>query len=201
MKSAQLSRNNVINRLKEDFEFIKGWVKNPGAVGAVKPTGVPAARHMASLIPTESDLPVLELGPGTGVITKELIKRGFEPKKIVSIEYSKDFYDYLVESIPDVNFINGNAFNLEETLNDVEYERYAGVIGAIPLLNIPEEERVNVIVESLKLVANNGPFVQISYGPKPPMAAVPGKFTVKKSDRIYRNLPPAGIWIYRKDVQ
>lgn len=201
MKLGHSMGKNIAVRFREDFEFIKGWVKNPGAVGSIKPTGEIAARHMAGLLPIETGLPVLELGPGTGVITREILKRGLEPHKIVSIEYSKKFYDYLVENIPGVNFINGDAFDLGKTLKDIEYKTYAGVIGAIPLLNIPNQQREETIYESLKLVAGNGPFIQISYGPKAPIAAVPGKFTVEKSDRIFRNIPPAGIWIYRKDMQ
>ncbi len=201
MMPQYLTANKIAARFREDIEFIKGWIKSPGAVGSIKPTGEIAARYMASLLPIEEGLPVLELGPGTGVITREILKRGVEPNKIVSIEYSKEFYDYLTANIPDVNFINGDAFDLSKTLKDVEYKVYAGVIGAIPLLNIPMSQREDVIHESLKLVAPNGPFIQISYGAKPPVPAVPGKFTVEKSDRIFRNIPPAGIWVYRRDMQ
>lgn len=201
MKPDYLVGKKIVARFKEDFRFIKAWVKNPGTVGSIKPTGEIAARYMASLLPIDTGLPVLELGPGTGVITKEILKRGLEPNKIVSIEYSKEFYNYLVSNIPGVNFINGDALDLTKTLKDVEYKTYAGVICAIPLLNMPKLHREEIINEGLKLIAPNGPFIQLCYGPKPPLAAVPGKFTVEKSDRIFRNIPPAGIWIYRRDVQ
>ncbi len=191
----------LADRFKEDFKFIKGWAKKPGAVGAIKPTGKIAARHMASLLPLETELPVLELGPGTGVITQEILARGLAPEKIVSVEYSREFYAYLVKKFPGVNFIHGDAFNLDQALMNVPFETYAGVIGAVPLLNVPKQKRQDIIVESLKRVIPGGPFIQISYGPNPPTKAVPGKYTVEKSDRIFRNIPPAGIWVYRKDTQ
>ena len=191
----------LADRFKEDIKFIKGWAKKPGAVGAIKPTGKIAARHMASLLPIETGLPVLELGPGTGVITQEILVRGIAPEKIVSVEYSREFYAYLVKKFPGVRFVHGDAFDLNQALADIPFETYAGVIGAVPLLNVPKTMREDIIVESLKRVIPGGPFVQISYGPNPPTKAVPGKYTVEKSDRIFRNIPPAGIWVYRKDTQ
>ena len=191
--------NKLVDRFSEDYKFIKGWVQNPAAVGAIKPTSSFTARHMAEQIPIETGLPVLELGPGTGVITKELLKLGLAPEKLVSIEYNPAFYRDLVRRFPGVNFINGDAFNLEKSLKGVGHDKYAGVIGAVPLLNVSKQRGIEMIDASLDLVAPHGPFVQISYGLKPPVPAVPGKFTVEKSGRIFRNLPPAGIWLYRRD--
>ena len=187
--------------IKEDFRFLKGWITHPGEVGAIKPTGEVAARAMASAIPHRENCPVLELGPGTGVITKQLLELGFKPEQIFSIEYNEDFYELLCEAYPGVNFIAGDAFDLEKSLADFPDLRFSGVIGAVPLLNVPKARRIQIICDALDLVINDGPFVQISYGPKPPIGSVAGKFTVEKLDRIYRNIPPAGLWIYRKDRQ
>ena len=191
---------NFINQFKEDIKFLKGWVKNPKAVGAIKPTGEAAARHMASQLPLDKDLPVLELGPGTGVITREILLRGLAPEKLVSIEYSKSFYNDLVQNFPGVQFVHGDAFDLHHSLKHIKYFEFSGVIGAVPLLNVPVAKRIRIIDESLKRITGRGPFIQISYGPKPPVDAVPGKFTVEKSGWILRNLPPAGIWIYRRET-
>lgn len=188
-------------KIKEDLKFLQGWVKKPGKVGAIVPTGKYAARAMAEALPIEIDLPVLELGPGTGVITKELLRRGIAPEKIVSIEYSQEFYDHLVGKYPNVSFIRGDAFNLKETLGKFSDTRFAGVIGAIPLLNVPKEDRIRLIADALARVHGDGPLVQISYGPKPPIGRIPGKFSVEKHARIIRDVPPAGIWTYRKDIQ
>ena len=190
----------LADRFREDLEFFIGWAKKPGLVGSITPTGKVAARHMASLLPIETGLPVLELGPGTGVITQEILKRGLAPEKLVSIECSAEFYAYLVEKFPGVNFVNADAFDLDNALDGIPYETYAGVIGAVPLLNVSKPLRNDIIIECLKRVVPGGPFIQISYGPNPPTKAVPGKFTVEKSDRIFRNIPPAGIWVYRKDT-
>jgi len=83
----------------EEIKFLKGWIDQPRAVGAMLPTSSFTARRMASVITPESRLPVLELGPGTGVITKAILERGIAPQDLYSIEYSADFVDHLNEQL------------------------------------------------------------------------------------------------------
>lgn len=91
-------------------------VNQPKKVGAIVPTSGVTARRMASVITPQSGLPVLELGPGTGCITKAILARGVKPENVTAIEYSTDFYQQLLRSYPGVNFINGDAFDLDTTL-------------------------------------------------------------------------------------
>ena len=201
MQLSQLKLPKIPRPFKEDIEFLKVWLKNPASVGAVKPTSRIMARHMVDLLPKDSALPVLELGPGTGVITAEILNSGISPQNLVSVEYSSDFYQYMREKYPDISVIHGNAMDLTRTLSDCPHQKFAGIISGIPLLNLPVEDRQLIVFEALKRVEGAGPFIQFSYGLKPPVTSIPGKFTVEKSERIFRNLPPACIWIYRKDAQ
>ncbi len=201
MNNIETARRSVTTRLLEDLKFVRGWLKSPSAVGAIKPTGKVAAGHMAGILPVNSKLPILELGAGTGVITSEIIKLGFPPDQIVSLEFCGEFLDYLSEKFPEVIFVHGDAFDLDTALKNIPFKKYAGVIGAIPLLNVSVERRIKLIDDALMRVEGNGPFVQICYGPKPPVKAIPGKFSVEKSDFILRNLPPASIWTYRREIR
>lgn len=74
-------RQRVGLRFKDEIEFLKGWKRNRTAVGAITPTSAATARRMASVIHPGSGLPVLELGPGTGVITKAILARGVLPRE------------------------------------------------------------------------------------------------------------------------
>lgn len=180
-----------------ELRFIREWIREPGAVGAIAATGKYAARAMASHIPDDSPLPVLELGPGTGSITKAILERGIPAEKLVSIEYSREFYDHLRERFPGVNFINGDALNLQSTLSDAPWQKFSGVIGAVPLLNLPKPARAKLIEDALALCEPGAPFVQITYGPKPPVPADKEKFTIDAAELVVRNVPPAWIFVYR----
>lgn len=185
-------------KFDEEIRFFRGWRSNMRAVGAITPTSSIAARRMASVIDIGSGLPVLELGPGTGVITKAILDRGFAPDQLVSVEYSSDFYSQLLKRFPAVEFINGDAFDLDTTLGRRASDQFDCVISAVPLLNMPMQRRVALIEDLLTRVPVGRPVVQISYGPRSPVASMPGRFRAEQLDFIMRNIPPARLWMYRK---
>jgi phosphatidylethanolamine/phosphatidyl-N-methylethanolamine N-methyltransferase len=193
-------------RLKERFEkkfdeeirFFRGMMQGPKQVGAIVPTSSVTARKMASVVDPSSGLPVLELGPGTGVITKQILARGIQPEKIVSVEYSRDFYERLVEDYAGVNFIHGDAFDLEKTLGAFAGQTFDSVISAVPMLSFPMEARIRLIDDLLSRIPVGRPVVQITYGPVSPVIAQPDRYHIQHFDFIVRNIPPAQLWIYRR---
>lgn len=193
-------------RLKERFEkkfdeeirFFRGMMQGPKQVGAIVPTSSVTARKMASVVDPSSGLPVLELGPGTGVITKQILARGIAPEKIVSVEYSRDFYERLVEDYAGVNFMHGDAFDLEKTLGAFAGQTFDSVISAVPMLSFPMEARIRLIDDLLSRIPVGRPVVQITYGPVSPVIAQPDRYHIQHFDFIVRNIPPAQLWIYRR---
>jgi phosphatidylethanolamine/phosphatidyl-N-methylethanolamine N-methyltransferase len=185
-------------RFDEEIRFFKGWMDGPKAVGSIIPTSATTARRMASIIDTGSGLPVLELGPGTGVITKAILERGTRPQDLVSVEYSEDFIAHLVKDYPGVNFIQGDAFDLDETLGKFAGETFDCVVSGIPLLNFPMPDRIAYIEDLLNRIPAGRPIVQITYGPRSPVAAGRGNYTVERLDFVVRNIPPAHLWLYRR---
>ena len=193
-------------RLKERFEkkfdeeirFFKGMMQGPKTVGAIVPTSSVTAKRMASVIDVKSGLPVLELGPGTGVITKQILARGVPAAKIVSVEYSEDFYRRLVEDYAGVNFIHGDAFDLKNILGGFADQTFDCVISAVPMLSFPMEARIQLLEDLLSRIPQGRPVVQITYGPVSPIIAKPDRYHIQHFDFVVRNIPPAQLWIYRK---
>ncbi|MDH4441137.1 MAG: class I SAM-dependent methyltransferase [Rhizobium sp.] len=185
-------------KFDEEIRFFKGMMQGPKHVGAIVPTSSVTARRMASVVDPASGLPVLELGPGTGVITKQILARGIAPEKIVSVEYSRDFYERLVEDYAGVNFIHGDAFDLEKTLGAYAGQTFDSVISALPLLSFPMEGRIRLIDDLLSRIPVGRPVVQITYGPVSPVIAKPDRYHIQHFDFVVRNIPPAQLWIYRR---
>ncbi|ABR62358.1 methyltransferase domain-containing protein [Sinorhizobium medicae] len=185
-------------KFDEEIRFFKGWMSNSRAVGAILPTSSVTARRMASVVDPDSGLPVLELGPGTGVITKAILERGIEPEKLISIEYSTDFYNQLKAQFDGVQFINGDAFDLDRTLGSLKDQQFDSVISAVPLLNFPMHRRVELLEDLLSRIPFGRPVIQISYGPMSPVVAVPDSYRIQHFDFVVRNIPPAQLWVYRK---
>ena len=185
-------------KFDEEIRFFKGMMQGPKTVGSIVPTSSITARKMASVANPRSDLPVLELGPGTGAITKAILAHGIKPEKLVAIEYSTDFYEHLVRLYPGVNFINGDAFDLDRTLGVFKDQTFDSVISGIPLLNFPMQARIALLESLLDRMPAGRPVVQISYGAVSPIVANADRYSIHHFDFIVRNIPPAQLWIYRR---
>ena len=111
-------RKSLATKFDDELRFFKGWIDKPKAVGSIVPTSSVTARRMASVIDPNSGLPVLEVGPGTGVITRAILARGIKPENLLAVEYSEDFVRHLKKHYPGVDVIQGDAFDLDKTLGD-----------------------------------------------------------------------------------
>lgn len=195
---AETPRRSLARRFDEELRFFKGWIDKPRAVGSIVPTSGVTARRMASIVNPDSGLPVLELGPGTGVITKAILEAGVKPENLWSIEYSQDFVDHLRLNYPGVNIIHGDAFNLNKTLDDRRDTVFDSVISGVPLLNFPVPQRIAYVEDLLDRIPAGRPIVQLTYGPRSPVPPGKGNYTVEHFDFIIRNLPPTQLWLYRR---
>ena len=195
---SSLRRKTLAERFDDEVSFFKGWLHRPKAVGSIIPTSSVTARKMASVVDIGSGLPVLELGPGTGVITKAILARGVEPKALYAVEYSPEFVRHLRRNYPGVNVIEGDAFNLDETLGDMRGAIFDAVISGVPLLNFPVAARIRYIESILDRIPAGRPIVQLTYGPKSPVPPGRGNYTVEHFRFVLRNIPPTQLWIYRR---
>lgn len=185
-------------RFDEELRFFRGWVDKPKAVGSIIPTSMVTARRMASVIDPGSGKPVLELGPGTGVITKAILDRGVAPENLFAVEYSAEFVAHLKRRFPGANIIQGDAFNLDETLGDNAGLEFDSIVSGVPLLNFPVEQRVRYVESLLDRVPAGRPIVQLTYGPRSPVPPGKGDYRVTRFDFIIRNIPPTTLWLYSR---
>jgi len=180
--------------LGDQLRFLGRLAANPHKVGAIAPSSGPLARAMAGGADPARGGRVLELGPGTGVVTKALIARGFAPERIVAVEFDQHFALALRNRCPGVSVIHGDAFHLGDILSDDE--RFAAIVSSLPLLNFPLASRQALIAGALTRLKHGAPYIQFSYGLSPPVAA-PGGAGVRRTARVWLNLPPALVWVYR----
>jgi phosphatidylethanolamine/phosphatidyl-N-methylethanolamine N-methyltransferase len=188
-------------KFDDELKFFRGWIDKPRAVGSIVPTSSVTARRMASIIDTKSGLPVLEVGPGTGVITKAILSRGVKPSELYAVEYSHDFVTHLRRNYPGVNVIEGDGFNLDETLGDRNGMIVDSVVSGVPLLNFPVQRRVTYLENLLSRIPQGRPVVQLTYGPKSPIPPGLGDYTVEHFHFILRNIPPTQLWLYRRTAR
>ncbi|CAH2398697.1 phospholipid N-methyltransferase PmtA [Mesorhizobium ventifaucium] len=191
-------RKALAEKFDDELKFFKGWIDKPKAVGSIVPTSSITARKMASVVNPNSGLPVLEVGPGTGVITRAILAQGVKPENLYAVEYSPDFVCHLRQLYPGVNVIEGDAFNLDATLGNKSGLTFDSVISGVPLLNFPVAQRVAYVESLLDRIPTGRPVVQLTYGPLSPIPPGRGDYTVEHFHFVIRNIPPTQLWIYRR---
>jgi len=183
------------NTAAQHLDFLRGLIARPKNVGAIAPSSPALARAIAREIDPALSGPVLELGPGTGVVTEALIERGIAPERITAIEYDPDFANLVQKRFPKVHVVRGDAFDLAKTLGDGE--PFAGIVSGLPLLNHPIERRRALIEGALARLKPGASYVQFSYGTRPPIEPPAGAKVVRAAV-VWLNLPPARVWSYRR---
>jgi phosphatidylethanolamine/phosphatidyl-N-methylethanolamine N-methyltransferase len=196
-RARTLVTSSNVNPFEEEWRFLRGLFARPRHVGAIAPSSPELARAIAGEIDPDRPGPVLELGPGTGVVTAALIDRGVAPERIIAIEYDPEFASHVGQRFPKVRVIQGDAFALAGTLGNGGHARFAGIVSGIPLLNHPPARRNALIQSALAHLTEGAPFVQFSYGLTPPIAP-PAGIKVSLAAFVWKNLPPARVWVYRK---
>jgi phosphatidylethanolamine/phosphatidyl-N-methylethanolamine N-methyltransferase len=185
-------------RLDDEVRFLRSWIEKPLHMGAVMPSGRVLARTMAQYVDVESSGPVVELGPGTGAITNALIEHGIDQKRLVLVEYNPGFCALLRDRYPHAKVVQGDAYTLRDSLWDVLSVPASAVVSGLPLVTKPMLTRLKLIRDAFLALAPGAPFVQFTYSVAPPIPkSLPGVST-EASERIWMNLPPARVWVYRK---
>ena len=189
-------------RLGDEARFFKAWMGNPKVTGAVSPSGRVLARMMARYVDPDSEGPIVELGPGTGPVTQALLQRGIAPERLVLVEFDPHFCKLLARRFPRCRIVQGDAYNLADTLAGVLEAPAAAVVSSLPLLTRPDADRIALLAQSFDLMQPEGRFIQFTYGMVSPMPqrgkrGVALAFAAEPSPPVWLNLPPARVWIYR----
>jgi phosphatidylethanolamine/phosphatidyl-N-methylethanolamine N-methyltransferase len=183
--------------MSDTLRFLGRLVARPVHTGAVAPSGPGLSRAMAAQIPANAEGPILELGPGTGVVTTAMIDRGIAADRITAVEYDRDFAALVASRYPSIHVINGDAFDLEKTLGNRPKRGFAAILSSMPLVNFPMALRAKLLADVLDRLQPSAPFIQFSYRLRAPVAP-PAGVTVVRAAFILMNVPPARVWVYRR---
>ena len=185
-------------RLDDEVRFIRSWIERPLSIGAVTPSSKMLARAMARFVDSHSDGPVVELGPGTGPVTAALVESGVHPSRLVLVEFDPAFCRILRARYPGATLVQGDAYSMRRQLETLLMEPAAAVVSGLPLVTKPMRQRVRLIRDAFDLMLPGAPFVQFTYSVASPLPRKLSGFSVEASERIWMNIPPARVWVYRK---
>jgi len=190
-------------RLRPEQEaalFLSRWIKAPHLIGALAPSSRGLAQAMARQVDLSGNGPVIELGGGTGSITRALLECGLARSRLVVVERDRTLAALLRSRFHGVKVVRGDAGDLVALLRPLAIGPAAAVVSSLPLLSMPKPARRRIVEESLAMLAAGGTFVQFTYGVASPLDALACGVTGEVAERIWRNFPPATVWRFRRRV-
>ena len=185
-------------RFDDEVRFIRSWLEKPLSTGAVTPSGRVLARAMARYVEPDVPGPVIELGPGTGPVTEALVAHGVDPARLVLVEFNPVFCQLLRGRFPAATVVQADAYGLRRALASLLRQPAAAMVSGLPMFTKPVRTRVRLLRDALSLLRPGAPFVQFTYAVVPPIPRAFAGVQAEASERIWMNLPPARVWVYRK---
>ena len=192
-----------LNEKLADLVFFSKWLKSPLQVASVTPSSARLAGAMAAALPAHHGL-VVELGAGTGPVTRALLGSGVDPRDLVVVERDPHFCRMLARRFPGITVIGGDAFELESLVKRMGSSLpVRAVVSGLPLVPMRAAAQAHLLGQAMALTGGTGPFVQFSYGLTSPV-----KKTVEQAlelvprcvAQVWRNVPPAKVWSYAQQA-
>jgi phosphatidylethanolamine/phosphatidyl-N-methylethanolamine N-methyltransferase len=177
--------------------FLQAVKRNPARAGAVAPSSSALSKRMAELVRCDG-APVLEIGAGTGAFTQALLERGVAGERLWAIEIDPELAGYLRREFPEVQVMCGNAGELHRLLPAEVRGRVGAIVSGVPMRNLKREERARMVASAVEVLRPGGEFLQFTYGLRSPIETRGLGLEAEMVGRVWRNLPPAGVWRYRK---
>jgi phosphatidylethanolamine/phosphatidyl-N-methylethanolamine N-methyltransferase len=184
--------------LSESRLLLKLWLKNPRKIGAVAASGPELAAAMARHIPQNAEGYVVELGGGTGPVTRAILDTGVPPDRLIVVERDPVLHRHLAERYPNVRVLQGDAMHLQQLLRDRNIHPVKCIVSSLPLLIMKKAIQHRIGMQAFAVLEPGAPFIQFTYGLFSPLNRRQLGVSGTVEDRVLQNLPPASVWLYRK---
>lgn len=124
--------------MKENFEFLQAFLKNPAKVGAIAPSSPELANTMINGLAPDKDNIILELGVGTGAITKFIQPLLPDNESYLGLELDDKLHASLRVLYPDLNIVRGNACEAYQIHKDSGLGKVKYLVCCLPFVSLPK---------------------------------------------------------------
>ena len=188
---------------KGSWTFFRQWLRDPRRMAAVAPSGPDLAAAMIAELPAGSRR-VIELGGGTGAITRALLAHGILGRELLVLELNEELHTHLRARFPQVRIVLGDARDLADVATQAGYlddGRADAIVSGLGLLNMPAATQREILEAAFACLREDGRFLQFTYGPQSPVAdgvVASLGLHVRRGDFVLLNVPPATVYVYSR---
>jgi phosphatidylethanolamine/phosphatidyl-N-methylethanolamine N-methyltransferase len=175
--------------------FFGLWLQKPLRIAAANPSGARLADALACHVELSRPGPVLELGAGTGSLTRGLVRAGCPPERIFAIEREPRLVAVLRHEFPGMTVVEDDATRIGDYLCG-RVERLAAVVSSLPIKWFPLAAQRAIVKPCIELLGPGGRFLQLTNAFSSPLPRDRLGISGREICRVWRNLLPAQIWCY-----
>ncbi len=150
--------------MNKRIDFFKVAVKNFKTSGTIAPSSRFLAKKMLKNIDFSTSKVLVELGPGNGVITHQVLKNIAPDAHLICFEVNDEFYTHLKKiNHPQLTVLKTSAEYIDVELQKLGYHKACHIISSLPLTIIPKEISHAILENSLNSLVKDGTFIQYQY--------------------------------------
>lgn len=182
--------------------LLKQFLRHPAQVGAIAPSSPALCRELVSWLEPATLEKVAELGPGTGVVTREILHQTPENLHFFTVELDSAICENFKKSMPGVVIHNANACKLDQLCRQENIDGLDAVVSGLPWASFPEDLQQQILGAVIRSLKNSGKFSTFAYLQG---LLLPGGLRFRKllekefsqvtcSPVVWKNLPPAIVY-------
>lgn len=179
--------------------FFKRVLANPLRVGYVVPSSPFLTRQTANRIDYSKPRVIVELGPGEGCHTRQIVKRMDKNSRMIAFELDEEFVAHLKKQFkndPRVSIYHRDALKMPETLAELGISQVDYIVSGIPFLVVPEEIRHQIMANISNSIQDDGRF--ITYQVTTQLCEHSDLFELAGREYCPLNIPPINVLDFKK---
>ena len=197
--SRKLQRRRDRRSPSPQWQFLRGFLKNPVMVGSIIPSSRLLIEKMLAPVDWEKTKLFVEYGPGVGTFTRPILEKLGPDAKLVTIDTNDDFTRYLSDAIDDPRLVTvtGSAADVEKILIDQGLGSADYVLSGLPFSTLPPGVGDAIAEATSNVIRPGGAFLVYQFSPKV-LDFIKPHFKPIKRGFEWVNVPPATLfWAYK----
>ncbi len=199
----RLQRNRDRRAPSPQWQFLRGFIKNPVMVGSIIPSSRILIDKMLDPVDWANTRLFVEYGPGVGTFTRPILDLLGSDATLLTIDTNPDFTQYLRERIDDPRLVTvtGSAADVEKILAERELGQADYVLSGLPFSTLPPGVGDSIAEATSNVIRPGGAFLVYQFSPKV-LDFIKPHFAPIKRGFEWINVPPATLfWGYKGEPE
>lgn len=183
-----------VRRWEEHWLFIKKYLTKGTSIASFAPSSQTLAEKLCRFVDPKKPQTILELGAGTGAVTRMIEKKMHPNSILIAVEQDGDFVNYLQNSCKKARIIHGNAQTMLASIHSMGINSVDVIINGLPTPSLPKKI-IKIIYENCQsLIVGEVPISQLTIMPWVYFKMYKKYFEKVEFDFVFKSIPPGGIY-------